>query len=121
MKDYTIAKQFPLSQDQNEAVDFMLNRPFCINACQTGLGKTYLSLTALMHILVANKDLFERIEPLGLAIWFMDDGSKEGNSGYLLCTNSFSNEVVTTSYAESVQIKSCTSSLYTIFGIFFIS
>lgn len=58
MKDYTIAKQFPLSQDQNEAVDFMLNRPFCINACQTGLGKTYLSLTALMHILVANKDLF---------------------------------------------------------------
>ena len=57
MKDYTINKTYPLSADQNEAVDFMLNRPYCINACQTGLGKTYLSLTALMHLLVANKDM----------------------------------------------------------------
>lgn len=57
MKDYTINKSYPLSEMQNEAVDFMLNRPFCINACQTGLGKTYLSLTALMHILVNNKDM----------------------------------------------------------------
>lgn len=57
MKDYTINKEFNLSDMQNEAVEFMLNRPFCINACQTGLGKTYLSLTALMHILVANKDM----------------------------------------------------------------
>lgn len=39
-----------------------------------------------------NKDLFEKIEPLGLAIWYMDDGSKEGDSGYLLCSNSFSDE-----------------------------
>ena len=37
MKDYTINKEFPLSAMQNEAVDFMLNHPFCINACQTGL------------------------------------------------------------------------------------
>lgn len=39
-----------------------------------------------------NEKLFEKIEPLGLAIWYMDDGSKEGNSGYLLCTHSFSDE-----------------------------
>ena len=39
-----------------------------------------------------NKELFEKIEPLGLAIWFMDDGSKEGESGYLLCTHSFLEE-----------------------------
>lgn len=39
-----------------------------------------------------NKELFEQIEPLALAIWYMDDGSKEGNSGYLLCTNSFTNQ-----------------------------
>lgn len=57
MKDYTINKNYPLSEMQNEAVDFMINKPFCINACQTGLGKTYLSLTALMHVLVENKDM----------------------------------------------------------------
>ena len=32
------------------------------------------------------------LDPLGLAIWYMDDGSKEGTSGYLLCTHFFSNE-----------------------------
>lgn len=40
-----------------------------------------------------NKDLFEKIEPLGLAIWFMDDGSKyKDYGGYLLCTHNFSNK-----------------------------
>lgn len=57
MTDYTINKEFPLSDMQNEAVDFILKRPFCINACQTGLGKTYLTLTAMIHILVENKNL----------------------------------------------------------------
>ena len=56
-KDYTINKDYPLSEMQNEAVEFMINKPFCINSCQTGLGKTYLSLTALMHVLVANKGM----------------------------------------------------------------
>jgi len=39
-----------------------------------------------------NKELFEQIEPLALAVWYMDDGSKEGTSGYLLCTNSFTDK-----------------------------
>ena len=38
-----------------------------------------------------NKDLISRIEPLGLTIWFMDDGSKYG-SGLSLATNCFSDE-----------------------------
>lgn len=41
-----------------------------------------------------NKELFEQIEPLGLAIWYMDDGTKPNQSGYLFCTQSFSNEDV---------------------------
>lgn len=40
------------------------------------------------NIKYINKELFEKIEPLGLAIWYMDDGSKT-ESGYKLCTNSF--------------------------------
>lgn len=40
-----------------------------------------------------NKELFEQIEALGLAIWYMDDGSKyQDYGGYLLCTHSFSKE-----------------------------
>lgn len=38
-----------------------------------------------------NKELFEKIEPLGLAIWYMDDGSNV-RSGYILCTNAFTDE-----------------------------
>jgi len=38
-----------------------------------------------------NKELFEQIEPLGLAIWYMDDGSKyQDYGGYVLCTHNFS-------------------------------
>ena len=35
--DYTINKDIPLHDDQNEVVDYMLKHPFCINADQTGL------------------------------------------------------------------------------------
>lgn len=38
-----------------------------------------------------NKDDFEKIEPLGLAIWFQDDGYKE-TSGYCISTMCFSYE-----------------------------
>ena len=34
IKDYTINKEFPLSDMQNETVEFMLTHPYCINACQ---------------------------------------------------------------------------------------
>lgn len=40
-----------------------------------------------------NKNLFSQIEALGLATWYMDDGSKyQDYGGYLLCTHSFSEE-----------------------------
>ena len=32
--NYTINKDIPLHNDQNEVVDYMLKHPFCINACQ---------------------------------------------------------------------------------------
>ena len=38
------------------------------------------------------KEDFEKIEPLGLAIWYMDDGHKCVDGGCVLCTNSFSLE-----------------------------
>ena len=57
MTDYTLNKDIPLTSVQNEVVDFMLKRPACINACQTGLGKTYTNVTAVTHLLLQHKDL----------------------------------------------------------------
>lgn len=34
-KDYTINKQFPLSAEQNEVVEFLLQRKYAVNGCQT--------------------------------------------------------------------------------------
>lgn len=34
-KDYTINKQFPLSSEQNEVVEFLLQRKYAVNGCQT--------------------------------------------------------------------------------------
>lgn len=39
--DYTLRKKYPLTEEQNEVLDFMLKRNKVINACQTGFGKTY--------------------------------------------------------------------------------
>lgn len=33
--NYTIAKEFPLTTEQNEIIDYMLKRPSCICAAQT--------------------------------------------------------------------------------------
>lgn len=38
-RDYTINKQFPLSDDQNKIVEFLLQRKQAVNAAQTGLRK----------------------------------------------------------------------------------
>lgn len=57
MTDYSLNKDVPLTVEQNEVVDFMLKRSSCINASQTGLGKTYSTLTAMVHLLLQHKDL----------------------------------------------------------------
>ena len=56
MTDYTLRKEFPLKPEQNEAIEFMLQKPYCINALQTGFGKTYTSATAGCHVLLKYPD-----------------------------------------------------------------
>lgn len=34
MSDYTLRKDWPLTPEQNEVIDFMIKRNKCINACQ---------------------------------------------------------------------------------------
>lgn len=51
IEDYTLNPKFPLLDEQQEGVRFLLTRSRAILAFQTGLGKTYTSLTALEHVL----------------------------------------------------------------------
>lgn len=56
-KDYTLNKKYPLSDMQNEVIEFLLQRPQAVNACQTGLGKTLMSLTAAIIVMLQRKDI----------------------------------------------------------------
>lgn len=56
MLDFTIAKDFPLSDEQNEVIDFMIRRSCAVCSAQTGLGKTLCLSTAAMHVLHKYQD-----------------------------------------------------------------
>ena len=46
-KDYTLRKEFPLTPEQNEVVDFMIHKNKCVNACQTRLSAEKLNYSNL--------------------------------------------------------------------------
>lgn len=52
MNDYTLRSDFPLTREQNEILDFMIQRNKCICAAQTGFGKTYLGCTGICRLLL---------------------------------------------------------------------
>ena len=54
--DYTLRKKYPLTDEQNEVLDFMLKKTKCVNACQTGFGKTYTCTSGLCHVLIKYPD-----------------------------------------------------------------
>ena len=56
-RDYTLNKKFPLSDMQNETIEFLLQRAQAVNAAQTGLGKTYMSLTAAIIVMLQRNDM----------------------------------------------------------------
>ena len=56
MINYTLRKDWPLTDDQNDIIDFMIQRPKAVCSAQTGFGKTYLTCTALCHLLLKYPD-----------------------------------------------------------------
>lgn len=56
-RDYTLNKKYPLSDMQNETIEFLLQRAQAVNAAQTGLGKTYMSLTAAIIVMLQRNDM----------------------------------------------------------------
>lgn len=57
MLNYTIAKKYPLTEEQNDVIDFMLKRPQAVCAAQTGIGKTLTLCTAALHLMLRYPDL----------------------------------------------------------------
>lgn len=52
VRDFTLAKDFPLTEGQNEIIEYMIQRPTAICGAQTGFGKTYCMSTALCCLLL---------------------------------------------------------------------
>lgn len=52
MQDFTLVKKFPLTDGQNEIIEYMLSRHTAICGAQTGFGKTYCLSTALVWMLL---------------------------------------------------------------------
>ncbi len=56
MIDYTLRKDWPLTDDQNEIIDFMIKRNKAVCSAQTGFGKTYTMATCVTHVLLKYPD-----------------------------------------------------------------
>ena len=56
MIDYTLRKDWPLTNDQNEIIDYMIKRNKAICSAQTGFGKTYTMCTCITHVLLKYPD-----------------------------------------------------------------
>jgi len=56
------------------------------------LFNKYYDLLYSNKIKYIKEELFNKIESLGLATWYMDDGTKSCTGGCTLCTNSFTKE-----------------------------
>lgn len=56
------------------------------------------------NVKIINKDDLYKVNALGLAIWFMDDGYKDHNTGYMIATQCFSKDNLNTikSYFKDV-------------------
>lgn len=54
--NYTLRKDWPLTDDQNDIIDFMIKKNKCVCSAQTGFGKTLTCSTALCHVLLKYPD-----------------------------------------------------------------
>lgn len=92
-------KQYYLSRFTNPVKtlikkDYRYNPPkeylncYCYIKASTALNALYPKVYQ-NKIKYVDKDLLYRLNGLGLAIWYMDDGSRD-DYGYILCTDSFS-------------------------------
>lgn len=69
------------------------NRNFWqIQTCRTKIFLAYRRMFYPEDVKIVPQEALERVGPLGLAVWFMDDGSLQNNRHLILCTDCFSLE-----------------------------
>lgn len=96
---YDILKRFclkePIFKSQYHKIRKKTYYKYIVNFKVDTIFNEYYNLFYKNKIKVINNDLLNKLEPLGLAVWFMDDGYKQKSSGgYALSTNCFSqNEI----------------------------
>ena len=56
--DYTLAKEWPLTQEQNELIDFGIKRAQAVLSGQAGIGKTLAVVTMATHLMLKYRELF---------------------------------------------------------------
>lgn len=56
--DYTLAKQWPLTQEQNELINFGIKRSCAVLSGQAGIGKTLAVVTLAAHLMINYKELY---------------------------------------------------------------
>lgn len=57
-RDYTLAKQWPLTQEQNDLIDFGISRANAVLSGQAGIGKTLAICTLVTHLMLKYKELY---------------------------------------------------------------
>lgn len=85
--DYTINKEYPLKNEQNECVEFLLKGIRCVLSAQAGYGKTYISITAAEYI----HRKYEQARtivlcPSSATGVFIKEITQKINSSYCICT-----------------------------------
>lgn len=49
--NYTLRKEWPLTDDQNDIIDFMIKRNKCVCSAQTGFRAEKLILVVLVYVI----------------------------------------------------------------------
>lgn len=76
--DYTLAKDWPLTREQNDMIDFGIKRSCAVLSGQAGVGKTLMVLTLSTHLMLKYNTLFTVVicPPKALAAFERELGEK---------------------------------------------
>lgn len=88
MKRFTMPVRIVHKHDNRNQFISEYDQWYCYIRSSKALNELYPKIYQ-NKIKYINKDLLYKLDGLGLAIWYMDDGSKQ-SSGYQLCTMGFS-------------------------------
>jgi len=93
LNDFKLAGKFRYYENIDNRFKNKLNQNYTFKSKSNPIFSKYRNFFYKDNIKIINKDFITKIDSFGLAIWFMDDGSK-ATHGYMIYTCSFSKEEV---------------------------